>query len=173
MRAGRNPAQHMLSLAMTHNYVKWHEKDPVTSEVTNVFMCHPEAVKLFRAYPNVVLIDSTYKTNNYNMTLVEMVGVTPVGCSFFIAYALIESESEKYYMWMLKKLKLLLEPVGREPDVFVTDREFGLINSIPLIFPNSKHLLCVWHIRCTVENKALEQLKISGIVFAAMNNDSG
>ncbi|KAK9741256.1 hypothetical protein RND81_03G092600 [Saponaria officinalis] len=74
----RNTAQQMLALAVEANYVYWHEINPETHELTHVFMSHPEAVKLFRAYPHVVLIDSIYKSNSYNMTLVEVVGVTPV-----------------------------------------------------------------------------------------------
>ncbi|XP_074313512.1 uncharacterized protein LOC141648686 [Silene latifolia] len=71
-------------------------------------MAHPEAVKMFRSYYYVVLIDSTYKTNEYRLPLVEMVGVTPVGKSFVIAYALVTHESEEKYLWVLRKLKALL-----------------------------------------------------------------
>ncbi|KAK9689525.1 hypothetical protein RND81_09G064600 [Saponaria officinalis] len=70
MRRERNTAQKMLALAVEANYVHWHEINPETHELTHVFMSHSEAMKLFRAYPHVVLIDSTYKTNTYNMALV-------------------------------------------------------------------------------------------------------
>ncbi|KAK9683394.1 hypothetical protein RND81_10G137600 [Saponaria officinalis] len=77
MRRERNTAQQMLALAVDANYVHWHQTNPDTHELTHVFMSHPEAVKLFRAYPHVVLIDSTYKTNTYNMALVECTGAAP------------------------------------------------------------------------------------------------
>ncbi|XP_074314574.1 uncharacterized protein LOC141649794 [Silene latifolia] len=66
---------------------------------------------MFRSYYYVVLIDSTYKTNLYRLPLVEIVGVTPVGKSFVIAYALVKHESEDGYLWVLRKLKALLNDV--------------------------------------------------------------
>ncbi|XP_074302541.1 uncharacterized protein LOC141634137 [Silene latifolia] len=117
-------------------------------------MSHP-AVKMFRSYYYVVQIDSTYKTNEYRLPLVEMVGVTPVGKSFVIAYALVTHESEEKYLWVLRKLKALLNDAV-QPNVIVTDCEGGLLNAIPIVFPDSSHLLCLWHIYSNVETKALD-----------------
>ncbi|XP_074293835.1 uncharacterized protein LOC141621006 [Silene latifolia] len=78
------------------------------------------------------LIDSTYKTNEYRLPLVEMVGVTPVGKSFVIAYALVTHESEEKYLWVLRKLKALLNdavqpnvivPIAREAE---TEEKFNV-----------------------------------------------
>ncbi|XP_074301219.1 uncharacterized protein LOC141632580 [Silene latifolia] len=81
IRGTLNTAQQMLALAVAAKYVEWHKSDPETKELSHVFMSHPEPVKLSRAYPHVVFIDSTYKTNVYKIALVEVVGVTPCGSS--------------------------------------------------------------------------------------------
>ncbi|XP_074303835.1 uncharacterized protein LOC141638328 [Silene latifolia] len=154
-RDGRNLAQQMLALVVQHKYVHYWVTDQETDELTHVFMAHPEAVKMFRSYYYVVLIDSTYKTNLYHLPLVEMVGVTPVGKSFVIAYALVKHESEDGYLWVLRKLKALLNDVV-QPNAIVTDCEAGLLNAIPIVFPDSSHLLCLWHIYSNVEKKALD-----------------
>ncbi|KAK9748866.1 hypothetical protein RND81_02G086200 [Saponaria officinalis] len=145
MRRERNTAQQMLALAVEANYVHWHETNPDTRELTHVFMSHPETVKLFRAYPRVVLIVSTYKTNTYNMALVEVVGITPVGSSFLIACVLIPYESEEGYTWLLRKMMDLLECTGVAPSCFVTDRELGLVRALRTLFSETPHLLCRWH----------------------------
>ncbi|KAK9668936.1 hypothetical protein RND81_13G096900 [Saponaria officinalis] len=155
MRRERNTAQKMLSLAVEANYVHWHEINPDTKELTHVFMSHPEAVKLFWAYPHVVLIDSTYKTNTYNMALVEVVGVTPAGSSFLISCVLIPSESEEGYTWLLRKLMEILECTGASPSVFVTDRELGLVRALRSLFRETPHLLCRWHVNRAIESRAL------------------
>ncbi|XP_074301319.1 protein FAR1-RELATED SEQUENCE 5-like [Silene latifolia] len=157
-REGRNPAQQMLALAVQHKYVHYWITDQETDELTHVFMAHPEAVKMFRSYYYVVQIDSTYKTNEYRLPLVEMVGVTPVGKSFVIAYALVTHESEEKYLWVLRKLKALLNDAV-QPNAIVTDCEGGLLNAIPIVFPDSSHLLCLWHIYSNVETKALDITK--------------
>ncbi|XP_074266381.1 protein FAR1-RELATED SEQUENCE 5-like [Silene latifolia] len=154
-RDGRNPAQQMLALAVQHKYVHYWATYQETDELTHVFMAHPEAVKMFRSYYYVVLIDSTYKTNEYHLPLVEMVGVKPVGKRFVIAYALVTHESEDGYLWVLRKLKALLNDVV-QPNAIVTDCEAGLLNAIPTVFPDSSHLLCLSHIYSDVETKALD-----------------
>ncbi|KAK9681433.1 hypothetical protein RND81_10G001800 [Saponaria officinalis] len=124
-------------------------------ELTHVFMSHPEAVKLFRAYPHVVHIDSTYKTNTYYMTLVEVVGVTLAGSSFLIACVLIPFESEEGYTWLLRKLMDILECTGASFSVFVTDRELGLVRALRTLFLETPHLLCRWHVNRAIESRAL------------------
>ncbi|KAK9665819.1 hypothetical protein RND81_14G138800 [Saponaria officinalis] len=155
LRRERNTAQQMLALAVESNYVHWHVTNPDTHELTHVFVSHPEAVKLFRAYPHVVLIDSTYKTNTYNMALVEVVGVTPAGSSFLIACVLSPYESEEGYTWLLRRLMDLLECTGAAPSCFVTDRELGLVRALRTLFPETPHLLCRWHVNRAVESRAL------------------
>ncbi|XP_074302954.1 PKS-NRPS hybrid synthetase cheA-like [Silene latifolia] len=157
IRGTRNTAQQMLVVAVAANYVEWHKTDSETKEHSHVFMAHPEAVKLFRAYPHVVLIDLTYKTNVYKIALVEVVGVTPCGSSFLIAVVLLPSESDENYGWMLMRLGELLTCTGSFISAFVTDREMGLIAALEFLHPSTPHLLCRWHINRAVEKQALSK----------------
>ncbi|CAN1127586.1 PKS-NRPS hybrid synthetase cheA [Linum perenne] len=101
-------------------------------------MAHPEAVTLYRAYPYVVCMDSTYKTNRYGYPLFQLIGVTPVKKSFTIAYVIMKDESIDSYTWVLEKFKMLLEE-DSVPKVIVTDRELGLIGAIKKTFSHSVH----------------------------------
>ncbi|XP_074300049.1 protein FAR1-RELATED SEQUENCE 2-like [Silene latifolia] len=118
------------------------KNDPETKELSHVFMAHPEAVKLFRANPHAVLIDSTYTTNVYKIALSEVVGVTPCGSSFLIVAVLLPSESENDYGWMLMRLGELLSCTGSSIPAFVTDREMSLIAAFEFLYPSTPHLLC-------------------------------
>ncbi|KAK9750102.1 hypothetical protein RND81_02G173500 [Saponaria officinalis] len=118
-------------------------------------MEHPEAVNLFRAYPSLFGIDYTYKTNLCGMPLVELIGVTPVGKNFTIAYALVETETTEGYTWVLEKLRSLLSD-DVVPNAIVTDREKGLIAAKPIVFPDTYHLLCTFHIYNAVEARTRE-----------------
>ncbi|XP_074301245.1 putative protein FAR1-RELATED SEQUENCE 10 [Silene latifolia] len=153
-RGGRNRAQHMLYLASYHMYIQHIIRDDETgNRLTHIFIAHPDALKMLHAWPYVVLIDSTYKTNQYGAILVEIIGVTPVGKIFLIAYALVLKEKTENYMWVLERLKAMMND-NVVPNVIVTDHEEGLIAAIPKIFPNSHHLLCTFHIYNAVETKA-------------------
>ncbi|XP_074297965.1 protein FAR1-RELATED SEQUENCE 5-like [Silene latifolia] len=156
VRGERTTAQQMLALAVEAKYVHWHKINSETKEISHIFMAHPDSVKLFRAYPYVVIHDSTYKTNMYKNPLIEMVGVTPIGSSFLIACSMIPTESEECYSWLLKKLADILDVTGASPSVFVTDRELGLINALKAVFPGVDHLLCRWHVKKAINVKALK-----------------
>ncbi|KAD4178869.1 hypothetical protein E3N88_27460 [Mikania micrantha] len=100
---------------------------------------------IWRAFPHVLLIDTTYKTNKYNMPFVQIVGVTSTHKTFSVAHAFISKEREENFVWVLQNLKDTLQQC-MEPRVIVTDRELALINACRRIFPSAAQLLCRWHI---------------------------
>ncbi|XP_074264021.1 protein FAR-RED IMPAIRED RESPONSE 1-like [Silene latifolia] len=152
-RDGRNSVQYMLHLANEANYLSESIKNPLTKKLTHVWFTHPEAVQMFKAWPNIILIDSTYKINMYGLILVQCVGVTPVGKSFLIGCALIENEGTDGYKWVLRRLESLLE-LGVRPTVIVTDHERGLIAALPAVFRTSHHFLCLFHVYTAIEARA-------------------
>ncbi|KAK9668801.1 hypothetical protein RND81_13G087700 [Saponaria officinalis] len=154
----------MMHLASAKGYVHFFDIDQKTNKLRYIFMAHPEGAKLFKSYPYVVGIDSTYKTNLYGMPFVNFVGVTPVGKSFLIAYALLEDETSTSYEWALNQLKLMLDSIV--PNVFITDREKGLLLALSYVFPNTPHMLCLWYINTGLENRAT---KFYGDALAAQN----
>ncbi|KAK9691604.1 hypothetical protein RND81_09G207300 [Saponaria officinalis] len=88
------------------------------------------------------------------MPMVEVVGLIPVGKTFMIGYGFVTKETTEGYTWVLEKVRQMLG--GVTPNAIVTDREQGLLEAVSLVFPDSRHLLCVWHIDMAVEKYALE-----------------
>ncbi|XP_021760652.1 protein FAR1-RELATED SEQUENCE 5-like [Chenopodium quinoa] len=117
---GRDVAHQFVHLANEYKYVTWINVDPDTCAITHAFLAHPEMANMLRTYPHVIGMDSTYKTNRYNMPFFELVGVTPTNQNFLIGYAILKSETYESYKWVLEKLQLY---IGFEvaPNVFVTD----------------------------------------------------
>ncbi|KAL2940427.1 Protein FAR1-RELATED SEQUENCE 5 [Bienertia sinuspersici] len=121
---GRNPAQQVLHEVVQHGYVYWTTTD-MDGCICQLFCAHPTSLQLFRTWPYVVGMDSTYKTNRYNMPLVEIIGVTPCNNNFLIGNILGESV---------------------QLSAIVTDRDLGLTKALAQVFPQTSHLLCTWHI---------------------------
>ena len=70
--------QQLMKLLERDQYIHWHKlKDEDVAR--DIFWSHPDAVKLTKACNLVFLIDSTYKTNRYRLSLLDIVGVTPTG----------------------------------------------------------------------------------------------
>ncbi|KAL2893864.1 Protein FAR1-RELATED SEQUENCE 5 [Bienertia sinuspersici] len=141
---GCNPAQQVLHEVVQRGYVYWTTTN-MDGCICQMFCAHPTSLQLFRTWPYVVGMDSTYKTNRYNMPLVEIVGVTPCNNNFLIGYALVQNKSSVSYQWVLECFRNILGEFV-QLSAIVTDRDFRLTKALAQVFPQTSHLLCTWHI---------------------------
>nr|GEV36374.1 hypothetical protein [Tanacetum cinerariifolium] len=143
--AGKTPMQVLMSLLHINRYVYEPFINLVTNELQALFFVHPTSYEIWRAFPQVLIIDATYKTNIYKMAFVQIVGVTSTGKTFCIAFVFIIEEKTDNYKWALEQLKLTLNEC-MSPRVIVMDRELALMKACKIVFPHASRLLCRWHI---------------------------
>ncbi|CAG8662725.1 10934_t:CDS:2 [Cetraspora pellucida] len=99
--------------------------------LTYLFFSHIEAAKHTVKCPEVLIIDSTYKTNVYKYPLVTT----------------MENENEESYKWVLKTLRNRVYNIySCLPSVFMLDRDKALCNASKKIFPEADKMLCTWHL---------------------------
>jgi len=60
--------------------------------VQDLFFTRPDSVKLLNAFNIVLMMDNTYKTNRYRLSLLEVVGITSMRLMFSVAFMLLTSE---------------------------------------------------------------------------------
>ena len=144
-RIGDTPMKVFFSMLDRNNYEHFDSVDE-SNTVQAVFFMHPKSKIMWRAFPHVLLMDSTYKTNLYKMPFVQMVGVTSTLKTFSVCHAFINLEREENFIWVLERLKSTLEDESIMPRVIVTDRDLALVKALSSVFRNSVHLLCRWHI---------------------------
>jgi len=123
--------------------------------VTAVFCTHKSALEILRDSHYVLVIDATYKTNRYNMPMVDIVGVTPLNKTFFVGFGFIQSEKEPFYRFILRDLHDIYRQLNLpDPRVVLTDKEKALMNAIEAEFPFTKCMLCIWHVNKNILAKA-------------------
>jgi len=143
--AGASPMKVLLSQLHSKGYVHDYQVNESSNAVEQLFFVHPTSHKLWRAFPHVLLIDSTYKTNKYRMPFLEMVGVTSTSKTFCVGFAVLMKERQQDFIWALSKLKQTLDKCVM-PRVIITDRDLGLVNACKQVFPEASHQLCRFHI---------------------------
>ena len=131
----------------------------------HIFFAHPFSLTMYKMFPYVVLIDSTYKTNKYKMPLIEFVEMTSAGKNFSIAFYFAVREDEVSYTWMLQRLVLLMT---RYTEVIVTDNEKALVNALSVVLPSVPYMLCRWHISRNVAAKAMKIINLDKNVAEAL-----
>lgn len=124
--------------------------------VTAVMFAHPDSLAYLQAYPDILLLDCTYKTNKHRMPLLDMIGVDACQKSFCIGFAFLSGETEEDYIWALDRLRSLYEHhSARLPSVVLTDRCTACMNAVAVCFPSSCSLLCLWHANKAVLRRCL------------------
>lgn len=114
--------------------------------ISSILFTHPDSLSYLKAYPEVVLLDCTYKTNKYGMPLLDIVGIDACQPSFCIAFAFLSGEDDEDYLWALERLRQLYDTIGaRLPSVILTDRCLACMNAAEICFPTIPKLLCLWH----------------------------
>ena len=119
--------------------------------LSKLIYLHPQAIQLWKDHPDVLLMDCTYKTNRFNMPLLNICGVTGGNKVIQLGLVFLFSEKEIGYSWVLQQLKqiMTLEAI-RAPLSIVTDRELALMKSLEAHFSDTPHLLCRWHVNMNV-----------------------
>ncbi|GAU37191.1 hypothetical protein TSUD_30560 [Trifolium subterraneum] len=153
VRGELSELQHLLKCCETHKYFHKCRKIGDSTTIQDIFWAHPESIKLFNTFPTVLMMDSTYKTNKYKMSLFEIVGVTSTEESYNVGFAYIANEKEDNFVWALETCKSLLISKETFPKVIVTDRDKSLMNVVAKVFPNSTALVCRVHVYKNVKAK--------------------
>ncbi|XP_012852997.1 PREDICTED: uncharacterized protein LOC105972579 isoform X2 [Erythranthe guttata] len=164
--SGRTLMQQLMQCIEENKYVKWLRADPSTGQIMDVMFVHRESIELLKLYPYVLQMNSTYETNKYKTSLLEIVGATPVGKSFNVAVAFSRNGSEEHYRWAMWNLKSLFDD-GVGPGAIVTRREVGLMKALDCVFPETHHLLCLNHVDENVQLNAAKHMggKGAGAAF--------
>jgi hypothetical protein len=95
------------------------------------------------------------------MPLLHFTGITGSSKTFSLAFCFLAEETQLYYKWALESLNLAIFNTNKIPlpDVFITDQEQALINSLSVVFPEASHLLCTWHIQINLVTNAAKLIK--------------
>ena len=67
-----------------------------------MFWCDTQCLLDYEVFGDVVVFDSTYKTNRYNMSLVPFVGVNHHYRTVIFGCGIISHENIESYVWLLK-----------------------------------------------------------------------
>lgn len=115
------------------------------------------AVAWFAHFPFVILVDCTYKTNNFGLPLLLFTTVDNYGFSFILGGCLLPDESQESFE---RSLSFFSKTVGNETfqsiQMIATDEDRAECAAVEKIFPHSLHRLCMFHLKQNLSGKALK-----------------
>ncbi|XP_042966222.1 protein FAR1-RELATED SEQUENCE 5-like [Carya illinoinensis] len=117
----------------------------------NVFWADPRSIAAYQYFGDVVTFDTTYLTNRYGMPFAPFVGVNHHGQSILLGAGLISSEDIETFAWLFETWLQCMD--GNAPKAIITDQDRAMKNAIAIVFPNTRHRFCLWHILKKVPEK--------------------
>src|SRR6266542_5098099 len=107
--------------------------------------------ELWPKFRDVIIHDNTAKTNHYEMALSLFVGIDNNYKTRVLAQALTKYETQADYSWILR---CTLEATDNLPPIILfTDSDPRMIAAIQVIYSETSHLLCIYHIVENVKKK--------------------
>ncbi|KAI5675584.1 hypothetical protein M9H77_06534 [Catharanthus roseus] len=104
---GRNTVEEVLCLSAIRDYTVFYRNREDNNMLSDIVVAHPTSIEMLRTWQCVLIMDTTYKRNKYNILLLEVVGMTPTGKNFTVASAFMRNEQAMTCRWVLQQIKHL------------------------------------------------------------------
>jgi hypothetical protein len=144
---GLSPTQALLMRLGENPDYRYHFHVYEDGNLARLLVFERGSVEILRSNFEVLLVDSTYKTNRFNMPLFNIVGVTAINTSFFVGFCFLDTEDIETFEWVLKKLQELYNELGIQyPTTIVSDLDAAFLEARQIVFPQTNHLVCIWHV---------------------------
>ncbi|XP_042965407.1 protein FAR1-RELATED SEQUENCE 5-like [Carya illinoinensis] len=111
----------------------------------------PRSRAAYQYFGDVVTFDTTYLTNRYGMPFAPFVSVNHHGQSILLGAGLISSEDTETFAWLFRTWLQCMD--GIAPKAIITNQDRVMKNAIALVFPETRHRFCLWHILKKVPEK--------------------
>ena len=130
------------------------ETDPeffFSSEVDNagtlrsIFWADGRAISSYLTFCDVIIFDTTYRTNHLSLPFAPFTGVNHHRQSILFGCALLADEQRDTFVWLFQKWLKCMH--GVEPKLIITDQDAQIGDAIKIVFPTSRHRYCFWHVR--------------------------
>ncbi|KAL2932999.1 Protein FAR1-RELATED SEQUENCE 11 [Bienertia sinuspersici] len=86
----------------------------------HLFWCQGQCFELYQKYGDVIVFDTTYKLNAYDMPCAIFVGVDNHGKTILFGCALLRNEKTSTFKWLMKTFVTIMK---RPPKTIITDQD--------------------------------------------------
>src|SRR6266498_4163442 len=114
-----------------------------------------DQINAYRRYKDIVIVDITSKTNQFNMMLMLIIIIDNNFRNIIAATVILENETEATFAWVLQELKDSCDII---PIVLYSDADPALISAIKKNYPETHHLYCIFYIDLNLRKKLKEKL---------------
>jgi FAR1 DNA-binding domain/MULE transposase domain len=118
--------------------------------ITNIFYRDGRSHIDYDCFGDVVVFDTTYRMNKYNMVCAPFLGVNHHWQNVMFGCAFLLDDSVESYEWLFRSF---VESMGgHAPKSLFTDKNLAAAKAIENVLPDTRHCLCQWHVQKNMES---------------------
>ncbi|XP_073133314.1 protein FAR1-RELATED SEQUENCE 5-like [Henckelia pumila] len=136
--------QYFTNKTNNENYFYWNMQLDDDDRVMNFFFRDYRCAVDYECFGDILSIDTTYRTNKYNLICAPFVGINHHLKNVMFGLAFLSDETESSFEWLFTTF--LDSMNGKQPQTIFSDQCQAMMNAIETVFPQSHHRLCQWHI---------------------------
>ena len=103
--------------------------------VRNVFWVDTRSRTAYKSLHNVIIFDTTYLTNKYDMPFSHFIGVNHYGESIILGCGLLSGEDTYSFVWVFRQW--LQSMYGIAPKAIITNQCQAMQRAIEIVFPET------------------------------------
>lgn len=135
----------------------------VEGHLKNVFWADARSRAAYKFFNDVILFDTSYIKDKYDMPLVSFFGANHHGQLVLLGCGLLSEESSENYFWVLKTWLTCM--LGNHPNAVIIN-ECKAVQGINEIFPKSGHRICLSHVMKDIQEKLRGLAEYSAVMKA-------
>nr|XP_051202634.1 protein FAR1-RELATED SEQUENCE 5-like [Lolium perenne] len=154
-----------IAFMRSHRKIKAHQKSRIMSlgaagmrlfNIMRTFISDNGKYSMSRQdyadFGDVLVFDSTYKTNRYAMPFIPFVGINNHRRTHLFLHApLSRTEKEVTYKWLLETFPKAM--YQQKPKGIITDGDAAMIAAVGKVFPGVWYRVCTWHIEKNMKKR--------------------
>ncbi|CAM8988977.1 unnamed protein product [Rhodiola kirilowii] len=113
-------------------------------KVENIAWSYGQSVCAYTMFGDVVFFDSAYRSITYGLVLGAWFGMDNHGKPILFGSVLLQDETSRSFAWAFQSFHRFMR--GRQPQTILTDMDPAIIHAVANELPNTKHVICLWHI---------------------------
>ena len=107
-------------------------------------MAFGASIKGWRHCRPVISVDATFLTSHFRGVLFIASTKDADNHIFPLGFGVGDSENNSSWHWFFKRLR---SAIGVRSDlVIISDRHPGILNAVPLVYPEAEHVYCMYHL---------------------------
>nr|XP_015649995.1 protein FAR1-RELATED SEQUENCE 5-like [Oryza sativa Japonica Group] len=118
--------------------------DKEDGRIANFFWADGQSIMDYSCFGDAVSFDTTFDTNKFEMPFAPLLGTNHHKQTVIFGVALLFNQTIESFVWLFETFLTAMS--GKHPSTIFTDQDTAMAAAIALVFPNTRHRLCLWHI---------------------------